>query len=170
MPLFYPTIMLHRVSNITPEMLKKRGIKALILDADNTLTTHNNPVPHPDVLGWLDKMKKHGFRLVMVSNNNQKRILPFAKKLGIEFTANAMKPLTFGFTRTAKRLGLAPRSIAVVGDQLFTDILGGNLFGAMTILVEPMEPETGIFFRFKRKIEKRMLIAYRKTRGDISTK
>lgn len=165
MSLLYPTIMLRRVTGITPEMLRKLGVKALILDADNTLTTHNNPVPDSDVLLWLDTMRENGIKLVIVSNNNDRRIRPFAQQMNLDYTANALKPLTRGFTATARRLGLMPREIAVVGDQIFTDILGGNLFGAPTILVEPMEPETGPLFRFKRKLEVGILRRYRQKRG-----
>jgi HAD superfamily phosphatase (TIGR01668 family) len=145
--------MLRRVSDITKEMLDANGIEAIILDVDNTLTTHNNPVPDKDVLLWLEVMKAEKVRMVLVSNNNEKRVLPFARELGLPYTAMAMKPLTRGFNRTAKMLRLPPASIAVVGDQIFTDVLGGNLFGAFTILVEPMQAEDSLFFRLKRKFE-----------------
>lgn len=135
---------------------------ALILDADNTLTTHNNPVPDKDVISWLEQMKQSGVQLVIVSNNSGRRIQPFARQLGLPYTARALKPLTWGFRRTVQELGLPARQVAVVGDQIFTDILGGNLFGSPTILVEPMEPETGPLFRLKRKVEKKILRAYRR--------
>lgn len=167
MSFFYPTIALHRVSEITPGLLKKRGIKALLLDADNTLTTHNNPLPDQDVQLWLGRMREAGIKMVIVSNNHHKRLKPFAATLELGYTARALKPLTYGFRATAKRLGLAPKEIAVVGDQIFTDILGGNLFGSTTILVEPMEPETGPLFRLKRKLEVGILRRYRNTKkGD----
>lgn len=166
MSLLYPRLAVKRVTGIQPQLLKKHGIRALLLDADNTLTTHNNPHPAPEVLGWLDKMRANGIKLVIVSNNHHRRIRPFAAKLGLAFTANACKPLPFGFARTAKELGLAPRQTAVVGDQIFTDILGGNLYGAYTILVEPMQPEQGPLFRFKRKAEEMVLRRYRARKGS----
>lgn len=159
--MLYPTILLHRASHITPHMLKKMGVHALVLDADNTLTTHNNPEPAGEMIVWLDKMRAAGIQLVIVSNNNSRRIQPFAARLGIGYTAMACKPLTIGFSRTARRLGLHAKEIAVVGDQIFTDILGGNLFGAVTILVEPMEPESGLLFCLKRKLEVKILQRYR---------
>lgn len=118
------------------------------------------------MLAWLEKMRAHGIRLVIVSNNNDRRIRPFAEQLGLAYTANALKPLVFGFRRTAKKMGLSGRQIAVVGDQIFTDILGGNRFGAVTILVEPLQPETGLFFRLKRRLELRVLRRYRKRKED----
>lgn len=157
MALLQPDLYLRRVTVITEELLRSRGLKALLLDLDNTLTTHNNPVPDPAVLAWLDAMKHAGIKLVLVSNNTSKRVRPFAAELGLPFTANAAKPLTWGFSRTARELGLKPNQVAVVGDQLFTDILGGNLFGAPTIFVEYMEPEHGPLFRLKRKLERVIL-------------
>jgi HAD superfamily phosphatase (TIGR01668 family) len=161
--LFYPTILLHRVTEITPQFLRRLGVKALILDADNTLTTHNNPEPDADVLLWLREMKGQGIRLIIASNNSDGRIRPFAEKLGLDFVARACKPLPVGISASAKRLGLTRREVAVAGDQIFTDILGGNLFGCATILVEPMLNESGPFFRFKRKLERSILRRYNKT-------
>lgn len=153
MSIFYPGVMLRRVSDISPEQLDALGISALILDVDNTLTTHNNPIPDADVLKWLDIMRGHGIKLMIASNNSSTRIKPFAGKLGMDYVAWAAKPLPVGFLRVSRRMGLKPENFGVVGDQIFTDTLGGNLFGAKTFLVEPMQPETGFFFRLKRKIE-----------------
>lgn len=166
MSLLYPMLARKRVTGITPELLKRLGVKALLLDADNTLTTHNNPRPAPEVMGWLERMRKSGIKLVMVSNNYERRVRPFAAKLGLTYTANACKPLPWGFARAAKQLGLVPRRTAVVGDQIFTDILGGNLFGAVTILVEPMQPETSVLFRLKRRLEVVVLRRYQRQRRN----
>jgi HAD superfamily phosphatase (TIGR01668 family) len=152
-----PTIRLHRVTDISGELLAQRGIQALFLDLDNTLTTHNNPIPDRAVLSWLHEMKALGVTLVLVSNNKAKRVRPFAQELELPFTSRALKPLPWGFIKTARELHLPPASVAVVGDQLFTDILGGNLFGAPTIMVELMEPESGWFFRLKRRVERMLL-------------
>lgn len=160
---FYPSVMLRRVSDISPEQLKLLGISALILDVDNTLTTHNNPMPDTDVLKWLAVMRENGIKLVIASNNSGARVNAFAKKLGLDYVARAAKPLPIGFWRVAKRMGLSAKSFGVVGDQIFTDTLGGNLFGAKTFLVQPMQPEKGPFFKLKRKIEVPIIKAYLKT-------
>ena len=157
MPFFYPAVRLHRVTEITPDFLREHGIRALVLDVDNTLTTHNNPVPDREVMIWLREMKALDVGLVLLSNNSAKRVRPFAHGLELDFTSRACKPLTVGLRRTAKRLGLEPRQIAVVGDQIFTDIIAGNLYGSLSVLVDPMEPEKGPFFRFKRMIERHIL-------------
>lgn len=162
MSVFYPTITLRRVTEITPELLGRLGVRALILDADNTLTTHNNPLPDKDVLAWLGIMKQRGVRLMIASNNSDGRIRPFAETLGLDYEARACKPLTFGLSAAAKRMGCTRREVAVVGDQIFTDIMGGNLYGCPTILVEPMRSESGPFFRLKRRVEVGILQRYRR--------
>jgi HAD superfamily phosphatase (TIGR01668 family) len=153
--------MLKRVSEITPGVLQSLGVRALLLDVDNTLTTHNNPIPDSGALKWLAEMKEAGILVCLASNNRTRRVRPFAESLGAGYVANACKPLPVGFIRAARRLGLPARAFAVVGDQIFTDILGGNLFGARTILLEPIEFETGPFFRLKRRLEKGILKKYR---------
>jgi HAD superfamily phosphatase (TIGR01668 family) len=166
MPLFHPTIRYHRVTAVTHSFLQAHGIRALALDVDNTLTTHNNPIPDAEVLAWLDGMKASGVALILLSNNSAKRVRPFAQMLGLGFASRACKPLTFGLARMARRLKLRPKQIALVGDQIFTDVMAGNLFGTMTILVTPMEPEPGPFFRLKRRIEKRILKRLPAERGE----
>lgn len=160
MALFKPTFALRSVLEITPQALKKRGIKALILDLDNTLTTHNNPTPAEGVLDWISDMKKNGIKLLIVSNNNAERVTPFAEMLGLHFVPNGAKPLPVGFKRAAKELaaeGIPKNRIAAVGDQIFTDILGANLAGIRSVFVYPIEPETSLPFRFKRAVEKPLL-------------
>jgi len=162
MSIFYPTAIAHRVMDITKEMLDDMGVTGLILDVDNTLTTHNNPKPDFKVLEWISKMRECGIGLVILSNNYKRRIRPFAGEIKLPFVAFAAKPLPFGYARALRVLGVPKRSVAIVGDQIFTDILGARLYGAKTILVEPFAPETGPFFRLKRRIEAVILKRYRK--------
>ena len=154
MPLLQPTKWLRRITQITPEMLCTLSVRALLLDVDNTLTTHNNPVADPHIAQWLELMRKNGIPMMIISNNKPARVKAFANALELPFTASAKKPLGVGFRRAAAKLNVRPSELAVVGDQLFTDVLGGNLFGAVTILVEPMEPEDMWFFRLKRRFER----------------
>ena len=154
MALFKPTFALESVLEITPDSLKAQGIKALILDIDNTLTTHDNPVPAEGVPEWISDMKKHGIKLIAVSNNRAKRVVPFARLLKLRFVPNGVKPLPMGILRAVKRLGLKKSEICIVGDQIFTDILGANLSGIRSVLVNPIEPEKSRFFKIKRAVEK----------------
>ena len=155
--MFKPTYVFDKVGEITPEFLHKKQIKGLLLDLDNTLTTHNNPVPPQSSLDWLDKMRAAGIKLMIVSNNHAPRVTPFAEQLGLDFVSEGKKPLTFGYTRAIKRLGLETRNVAPVRDQIFTPVLGSHLKGIRSIFVFPIQPETSLPFRFKRAIEKAFL-------------
>lgn len=160
--IFKPTYVLDKVTDITPEFLRKKGIKALILDLDNTLTTHNNPVVPQSSLDWINTMKSAGIKLMIVSNNHEPRVTPFAKQLDIDFVCEGAKPLTIGYSKAVRRLGLDKREVAAVGDQIFTDIMGSNLKGIRSIFVFPIKPETSLPFRFKRACEKPFLPKLRK--------
>lgn len=167
MSIFHPTHSVMRAYHITPELLQSMGVHALLLDVDNTLTTHGNPVPDEAVLGWLDLMKQSGVPLMLLSNNTHKRIKPFAERLGLGFESSAAKPLGRGFRRCCQRLGMAQSEVAIVGDQIFTDILGANLSGLKSILVEPIQVETGVLFFIKRVLERPFLRAYQHKKNNI---
>ncbi len=155
--LFKPTYVFNNVTEITVDFLNKHNIKGLLLDLDNTLTTHNNPVPPQSSLDWLERMKESGIKMMIVSNNSSERVQPFAKALGLHFVPNGKKPLTFGYTQAIKEMGINKKNTAAVGDQIFTDILGSKLKGIRSLFVFPIEPETSLPFRFKRACEKPFL-------------
>ncbi|SDA15984.1 hypothetical protein SAMN02910447_01043 [Ruminococcus sp. YE71] len=152
--MFKPTYVFNDVTEITPQFLKQKHIRGLLLDLDNTLTTHNNPVPPQSSLDWLDTMKAAGIKLMIVSNNKPERVTPFARQLGLDFVPNGAKPLPIGYIRARKLMGLPKREIAAVGDQIFTDVMGCHAMGIRSIFVFPIEPETSLPFRFKRRIER----------------
>ena len=157
MKIFQPDLIVKNVTMITTELLKKHHVKALILDVDNTLTTHGNPEPGEGVMQWLETMRQADIPMMIVSNNSQNRVKPFAEILQLEFVSRGLKPLTVGMTRACKRFGLTPSEVAIVGDQLFTDILGGKLKGMKCILTEPICYESGAFFKLKRKLENKLM-------------
>lgn len=99
MPLFTPTIVFERITCITPEFLGARGLRALILDVDNTLTAHGSQELPPDVAAWLDTMRAAGVKLTIASNNMPGRVAPFAKRVGLEYQAFCCKPSPFGPAR-----------------------------------------------------------------------
>ncbi len=142
-----------RIYELSAEWLAENGITALILDVDNTLTEHDSQQVDERVLRWLDDMRRCGVRLIVLSNNRRRRVRPFAEKLGLDYIANGMKPFTSGIRRALARLGTPKASAAIVGDQIFTDVLGGNLAGIVTVLLEPISGERGKFMRFKRRLE-----------------
>lgn len=152
--LFRPKVKLERVTDISIEILNKYGIKALILDVDNTLSTHHGQVLTDGLPEWLDLMRQNGIKMTVLSNSKAKRLIPFAEKIGLDFISLGLKPLPFGYCRALKKLGTAKKETAIVGDQLFTDILGGNLVGVKTVLLTPIKLETSLRFRMKRKVER----------------
>ena len=155
--IFRPTYVFNDITGITPKFLKRKHIKGIVLDIDNTLTTHNNPVPPQSSMDWLARVKKAGIKLIIVSNNKPPRVEPFAQLLDLEYVANGRKPLTYGINEAVRRLGFEKCDIAAIGDQIFTDIMGANLAGIRSCFFYPLEPETSLPFRFKRTIEKPLL-------------
>ena len=134
--------------------LQADGIRGLILDLDNTLVCWGGSEIAEEHLAWVREARSRGFLLVMLSNNFSDRVNAIAQAMDIPFVASALKPLPLGFLTAIRRLGLSRREVAVVGDQLFTDVLGGKLCGLYTILTEPLEakdhPITNVFRFFER--------------------
>ncbi len=144
-----------RLHDISLSELSQAGIRGLIIDLDNTILGFHETELAAEHLAWVQEAHDRGFAMVMVSNNFSERVRGIARVLQIECVPNALKPLPFGFWRALKRLGLPRKSIAVVGDQLFTDVLGAKLCGNLyTILTEPIEtkdfPITMMFRFFER--------------------
>ncbi len=152
--IFRPDIKLDRITEITVPLLEKYGIKALILDVDNTLSTHHGQHLTEGLEDWLKYMKESGIKLTILSNSTDKRLTPFAEKIGLDFISLGLKPLPFGYLRALKRLGTEKSETAIIGDQIFTDIIGGKSAGVKTVLLTLIEPEKSLRFRFKRRIER----------------
>lgn len=165
MPLFTPTVIFKRVTCITPEYLRSQGICALILDVDNTLTAHGSQELPRDVEAWLGQMRAEGIGLIIASNNMPRRVAPFAKRVGLRYRAFCCKPSPLGLHRARRALGVARREAALVGDQIFTDVLGANLYGIPMLLVRPMQPDTKCTIRLKRMLEKPILARYERNGG-----
>ena len=155
--MFHATVALRSVLQIQPGLLRQYGIRGLMLDLDNTLTTHDNPAPAEGVLSWIGLMRQAGIAMMIVSNNRPHRVQPFAAVLGLPFVAEGAKPLPRGFRLAQKRMQLPFSQLAVVGDQIFTDILGANLCGVKSIYVRPIQYENKGFLRVKRWLERPFL-------------
>ncbi len=152
--LLKPKIKLTKITDISLSLLKKYGIKALILDVDNTLSTHHGQVLTDGLEDWLKEMKSAEIGLVILSNSKEERVKPFAAKIGLDYISLGLKPLPFRFSAALKKLNFAKRETAIVGDQIFTDTLGGNAYGVKTILLDPIKPEASLRFRIKRRLER----------------
>ena len=167
MSLLIPTLMRERITDITPEDLRSMGAVGVLLDVDNTLTTHYNPDLPEDIAVWLAAMEAEGFRFTLVSNAKRRRVEPFAAKLGMSCTWLAGKPLPFGYWKAARRLGLSRKECAAVGDQIFTDTLGARLAGMRCIQLSPIELEKHKpFLMFKRRREAKILRRLRRKKED----
>ena len=152
-----PDVMVKNVHCLDSEFYKKNNIKGVIFDIDNTLVAHTEPTPPEDVLEYFHLLKEWGIKYAIVSNNTHERVHSFCKDLGIPYYGKALKPRKKYLKKTASELGIKKNECALVGDQLFTDIFGGNRMGFLTVLVTAVgEDETG-FVSFKRKFEKKIL-------------
>lgn len=147
-----------RLHDISLEELAALGIRGLIVDLDNTLLGFRETELAAEHLAWVEEAHERGFAMVMVSNNFSDRVCGIAKLLRIECIPNALKPLPFGFWRALRRLKLPHKQVAVVGDQLFTDVLGAKLSGNLyTILTEPIEAKDFAITMMFRFLERLML-------------
>ena len=153
MSLFKPDFYLKNIFSVTPEFLKENGIKALLLDADNTLCIYHTDYPVDGVLNWIEDMQRNSIDLHILSNGKQGRLTNFAKNVNLPCFYLSLKPLPFKISKAVKKLGFKKNQVALVGDQMFTDILGGNLARVKTIWLDYIEIEESFSFRFKRKIE-----------------
>ncbi|EMW6337041.1 YqeG family HAD IIIA-type phosphatase [Enterococcus faecium] len=154
---YKPTWMVEAIYQITPAQLKNLGIKAVLTDLDNTLIAWNNPDGTEELLTWILEMKNAGIPVVVVSNNNSKRVARPIEKFDLLYVARAMKPLARGINIAKKQLDLADDEIVMVGDQIMTDIRGANRAGIRSILVKPIIATDSWKTQFNRFWEKRIM-------------
>ncbi|WP_102265136.1 YqeG family HAD IIIA-type phosphatase [Mesobacillus jeotgali] len=159
---FLPDQHVKSIFEITPESLKDKGVKGIITDLDNTLVEWDRPYATPLLIEWFENMREHEILVTIVSNNNEKRVRAFSDPLKIPFIFQARKPMTRAFNKALKQMGLRKEETVVIGDQLLTDVLGGNRSGFHTILVVPVAQTDGFVTRFNRKVERRILNWFRK--------
>ncbi|UMZ73992.1 YqeG family HAD IIIA-type phosphatase [Natranaerofaba carboxydovora] len=153
----YPDLYLNSIYDIDFEKLKKNGIKGLITDLDNTLVAWNEEEISKKLGYWFEEVKKHNINICVVSNNSSSRVYNFARNFDIPAIPKAKKPRRKAFRKALEILKLSPSQAAVVGDQMFTDVLGGNRVGLFTILIRPIDEKEFIGTRFVRKIERQFL-------------
>lgn len=145
----------HKVTDISYEMLSRLQVRFVLLDIDNTIKSYGAPKPYEGIKDWLREMKGHGVRVVLCSNNFKSRVKPFSDALGAEYVSFCLKPSPFGFLRAKKRLHAKRGEILVVGDQVFTDVMGAKLFGLKALLVDPVSLENErVTVKFRRFLMK----------------
>lgn len=162
-----PQYLFADITRITPQFLRQKGITALLLDVDNTLTAHGSQQLSQGVEAWLETMKQNGIRLMIVSNNTEQRVAPFADRIGVGHISMGCKPLPLGLARARRQLGVQRRQLALVGDQLFTDRLAGWNYGIPVLVVQPLAPDTHRGIRFKRHLEQPFIRRYFKKGGQL---
>ena len=151
--IFYPKGYFNKVSEISLKYLKENNIKGLILDVDNTLIDYYKNISE-DTINWANELKQNGIKMCILSNSNKKeKVREVARKLKLEYRYFGMKPLKRGFKKAKQILDLENTEIAVVGDQIFTDVIGANRMKMHSILVEPIEEKDILVTLIKRPIE-----------------
>ena len=166
--LLTPEYIFKNVEAITPEFLRQKGISALVLDVDNTLTGDGSQQLEEGVSAWLDTMRAAGVSLTIVSNNTAKRVRPFAERIGLAWVPLACKPLPLGLMVARRRLGVKKSQMAMVGDQIYTDRLAAGLFGIRCLYVMPRTPhDKSKGVKFKRKFEPPFIRKYYEKGGTL---
>ena len=162
----YPNLYYKKVEEITIETLLKNKIKLLILDVDNTLIDYYKNLSE-NIINWAKEMRGQGIKLYILSNtNNEDKVKEVAEKLKINYKHFAMKPLKRGFKYVQQQTKINSENIAVVGDQIFTDVLGGNRCKMFTILVDPINDEKDYWYTaWKRPIENKIKKNYKAIEG-----
>jgi putative phosphatase len=154
---FGPDLYLHSVRDIDVDGLKARGIDTLLIDLDNTLVPRDTNVVPEDIVQWCSALADDGITVCLVSNNWHERVKRIAGELGFSLVSRAVKPLPIAFLRAIKLVGSSRSRSAIVGDQMFTDVLGGKLLGIMTIMVLPLSHSDLPHTLLLRRIEKMLL-------------
>lgn len=157
MQLLVPNEVLASVRDIDIEALKHQNIRGLLIDLDNTLVDWDKSEIDPSLAEWVKDVLWKGMAVCLVSNAVPKRVEQFSQQLGIPGVSRALKPLPRAFRIGLKKLGLRPHEAAVVGDQIFTDVFGGNRLGLYTILINPLSTRELRSTRFMRRLERRVL-------------
>lgn len=161
-----PNLILNSVQEITPELLERHELKSLLFDVDSTLKRYRAAEIPPETIQWIESLRKTGIQFCILSNGRAKRIRPIAEQLQMDYIAPAMKPTPFGCRTAMQTKGFDPKTTAMVGDQVFADVLAGKFAKIFTILVTPIHPEEEHWYtRIKRPFEKWVL---HHTRNDVS--
>ncbi len=149
----FPKYYYRNIYDIELQNLKDVGIKGFLLDIDNTLVPHDSQNVDDVLKKWILNLEKEGYKVVLVSNNNRKRVEKFAERVGLPFIFKANKPLKGCFLKGAALMNLKFRDTAVVGDQIFTDVLGANRCGMVSILLDPIEKRNIMLSKLKYFLE-----------------
>lgn len=134
------------VCDVAPEFLKRRGVTLLLVDLDNTIAPYGTVTPPAEIADWAESIKKSGIGLFIITNNRRtERVERLASAYGVEYIMKAGKPFVGGIRKVLQQLGKRPEETALVGDQVYTDVLAANRAGLLSIIVEPIRIRNPLF-------------------------
>jgi len=162
-----PSQFVESIHHIDIDQLKRNKVRAVITDLDNTLVEWDRPLATPEVENWLKRLHEADIQVTVVSNNNKERVDRFCSPLDIGFICSARKPTNRAFLQAVRQMNVTIAETVVIGDQLFTDVLGGNRLGFHTILVVPVAQTDGFWTRFNRQLE-RVALIWMERKGMVS--
>ncbi len=137
--LLIPDRVKESIYDLSPDALRSVGVRLVLCDLDNTLSPYEETLPSPRLTAWKEALEEAGVTLFVVSNSRKSHRCPdFCEALGVPYVRHAGKPGTKGFRAALARAGVSADQAVMVGDQIFTDILGANRAGIATVLVKPM--------------------------------
>ena len=167
MPLsFLPQVIVPQLTDLTPEYLQQRQIRLLMLDFDNTMLPYTSRVPTRELLVWIDRMKRGGITLFVVSNSRKFKARDFCRAHNIGCVTRSKKPFQRGIRQCLARCGIPVQQAALAGDQIFTDVLGANCAGAVSILVKPIHL-SNIWLKLRHLAEQPFIFLARKRRINL---
>ena len=158
-----PTVMTSELTDLTPEYLHSRNIKLLMMDFDNTIVPYTTSVATEKMDAWLTNMAASDIILCVVSNSKKDRVKIFCEKYGIPVITHANKPFSKGIVQCLRKFDVKPQQAAIVGDQIFTDTLGGNCVGLTTVLVKAIDNHN-FWLKARHVLEKPFIYRARKRR------
>ncbi len=160
-----PDYMFATFDEVTPAFLESIGVRALLVDIDNTLAPYEQPDPDQRILDWFSELEKNGIRAALVSNNHKPRVKRFNKPLGLLAYHDSGKPFRTTLERAMRALGVTHAETAMLGDQILTDCFAGKNIGLHAIVVPPIKDKNNPFFRFKRRLERPFVRKYARQHG-----
>ena len=165
--LLIPDFIFASYRDVTPEFLLGIGVKALLIDIDNTLAPYEQAEPDENIIAWFKSLAENGIKATLVSNNGRERVELFNKNLGLPAYYKSGKPFAKNLKKAMKCMGSDESNTAMLGDQLLTDAAAGKHIGLRAIIVPPIKDKTNAFFRAKRALEVGHIKRYvKRTGGD----
>jgi HAD superfamily phosphatase (TIGR01668 family) len=164
--LITPDYVFDTFEDVTPEFLSSIGIRALLIDIDNTLAPYEQAEPDERIINWFASLSAHSIKAALISNNHPPRVELFNKTLQLDAYADSGKPKSATLIKAMEKMGVSPEHTAGLGDQLLTDTLAVHRLSMPSIIVPPIKDKTSAFFKFKRRLEPPFMRRYFKAHGE----